>query len=451
MSSVLAHKFLFYAADFLRGDRSVGKLKQLNRSQYWDKNVLRKWRIDKLNIILNHARKNSSFYKKRLEDIKLPIKDEKFFQDIPILTKKNINSNIDEIKCENVPAARFVKANTGGSTGEPLHFFCDRISLGWRRAAMLRNGSWAGLRLGGRNAQMTGSHYEYTKRQKTIGKLKLWLLNSKNMPIAFLTEQILGNYYKQIVSWKPESVWGYASGVYQLAKFIKKNHPGACFNFVKAIITSSETLQEYQRELLNDVFGKDKVFDHYGAAEFYIAAECPLHNGYHVNSDIFHLEISDSNGMQKKPGELGKIVITDFNNFAFPLIRYEIGDAGFMAVENYCRCGIKLPLLGKVEGRVADMVILPNRVLTAPNFTNIFRAFKGIDQYQIVQKSISNIEVIIVKNELYNGEFEEHIKKSLNILLGEGVNFSLSYVAQIEVPKSGKRRFVVSKVAKDNL
>ncbi|MDP3789452.1 MAG: hypothetical protein Q8R48_03510, partial [Candidatus Omnitrophota bacterium] len=402
MSNAMIHRALFFMADYMRADKSLKKLRFLKKSQYWDECVLKIWQLEKINILLIHAKAHSPFYKKRLSKIKLPINDIKSLQDIPILTKKDIRENIEDIKCRNIDRKRFVLSNTGGSTGEPMRYYCDRISLGWKRAAVLRSMEWAGLKLGEKNVQMTGSHYEYTKRRKAVNRFKLWLLNGKDLSVAYVNDSMLEDYYKKIIEWQPASIWGYASAVYQLAEFIKKNHAGADFGFIEAIITSSETLQSGQRETINGVFGDRKVYDHYGASEFYAAAECRCQKGYHVNEDVLKLEIVDNEGVQAGPDETGRVILTDLYNCAFPFIRYEIGDVGILSKEDTCECGVRLPRLKRLEGRVADMIVLKDRVLTPPNFTNIFRPLKGIEQYQIVQKKMECIQVNIIRNHMFN-------------------------------------------------
>lgn len=451
MNKVFFHKILFCMTDFLRGDRSIEKLRQLKKSQFWNREALMVWQLKKINIILKHAKKNSPFYKKRLKKITLPIEDLEFLQDIPILTKRDIVQNIDEIKCKNIPKVRYVSSNTGGSTGEPMHYFCDRISLGWKRAATLRNSEWAGLGIGEKNVHMMGSQYENEKRKKIVGRLKLWLLNGTDMSIAYINDKNCDLYYRQMLSWRPASIWGYPSGLYHFAQFVERQHPATDFSFIKAIITSSETLYTYQREIINKVFGEDKIFDHYGSSEFYIAAECRNHAGYHINADILNLEIVDSEGLHKERGRLGKVILTDFYNFVFPFIRYDIEDVGILSDVHSCTCGINLPLLEKIEGRIGDIVVLSDRILTVPNFNNIFRTLREVEQYQVVQKSMSNIVVNIVRNRGFNSNVEQYICNSLKSVLGDNNDFKLNYVDLIRIPKSGKRRYVISEVAKEKI
>ena len=65
----------------------------------------------------------------------------------------------------------------------------------------------------------------------------------------------------------------------------------------------------------------------------------------------FFLEIIKENGLHAKPGEMGRIIITDLFNMAMPLIRYELGDMAIAGDNEECTCGCKLPKITKILGR----------------------------------------------------------------------------------------------------
>ena len=57
-----------------------------------------------------------------------------------------------------------------------------------------------------------------------------------------------------------------------------------------SIITSAETLYDYQRDFIESVFGC-KIFNRYGCREFgHIACECEEHNGLHINMEHLNIE-----------------------------------------------------------------------------------------------------------------------------------------------------------------
>lgn len=89
---------------------------------------------------------------------------------------------------------------------------------------------------------------------------------------------------------------------------------------------------------ISDAFGVPYV-DYYGTSEVGGIAiqpteageKCKLADlpaGLRVLDDLVMVEILDENNQPLPAGKIGKIVVTDFHNYAMPLIRYEIGDYG---------------------------------------------------------------------------------------------------------------------------
>ena len=80
-----------------------------------------------------------------------------------------------------------------------------------------------------------------------------------------------------------------------------------------------------------------------------------------------------------------------------------------------------------------------------PAFTLIFRNFK-INNYQIIQHTIDSIDVNIVKANKFFSEDHKKLLKILRYHTGEGVTINTNYIKKIPVSKSGKFRFIISKV-----
>jgi len=368
---------------------------------------------------------------------------------LPILTKENIRTNFDTISCKKIAKNRFVHHMTGGSTGEPMHFYWDTRGQDWNRGSVYRSAEWANTALGEKTVQMSGSHYDYNEMQNFKNKIVFFLQRYRDCPVSFLNDEMLEKHYQKIMDFKPTSIWGYASGLSILAEYIKKNHYGVDLSFIKALMPSSENLREEQRQLLNEVFGKDKVYDQYGSRECYIAAECSAHDGYHIHAEVLLVEVVDKNNMPQKNGEVGRVIITDLSNLAFPFIRYEIGDIASYEKHTECSCGVKLPKIKSVGGRIADLIILSDRVLTPPNFTILLSDKKGVKAFQIKQGKINSIEILLVTTGEFTKDVQIYIETALRTLCGENVEIIIKIVDDIEVPKSGKRRFVISTISQN--
>lgn len=436
----------FRALDLVRGRRTIERLRFLRHSQSWSPERLRAWQLQRLNELLQQARDGSAYYRELLQGIPLPLSSLDAVAGLPVLTKRAIRENFEGLQCRNLPRSRFVLSRTGGSTGEPTWYFWDKRGQDWNRASVYRSAEWAGVALGERTAQMSGSHFDFTQAQRLSNRIVNLLQRYRDFPVAVLDRDRLEGYFHDLRRWRPTSIWGYASGVTAFAAHVEAHHAGADLGFVRAVITSSETLRPEQRAQIARVFGDGKVHDHYGSREMYLAAECRGHQGYHVHAEVLLLEVVDPDDRPCPPGERGRVLVTDLSNHAFPFIRYEIGDVAIRAEDRPCPCGVMLPRLAAVEGRIADMVILRDRVLTPPNFTILFSDIRGIKAYQVRQDAIDRLDVLVVPDHDYRDEITAYVRGAIEQMVAGQARVTVHRVPEIAVPESGKRRFIVSTV-----
>lgn len=441
----------FRGLDRLRGRQTIERLKFLRRSQFWGSERLYAWQLERLNALLEQARRYSPYHREALKAVRLPLTTLAAVEDLPILTKQNIRENLDAIKCGNLPASRFIMSRTGGSTAEPMFYYWDKRGMDWNRASVYRSAEWAGTALGERTLQMSGSHFDYTESQKLFNRIVYLLQRYRDCPISVITDGVLASHYRTLMSFRPTAIWGYASGIAAFADYAGRCHPGTDYGFLRALATSSETLRPEQRRRIEEVFGAGKVFDQYGSREMYIGAECRAHRGYHLHAEALLVEVVDRHSRRAPPGERGRVLLTDLSNHAFPFIRYEIGDVGVMADDGPCPCGVNLPRLAAVEGRIADMIVLRDRMLSPPNFATLFSDLRGIKAYQIRQDSLDEIRVLLVPDRDYDAGFASYVTGAIAGMAGEGVRVVLQEVSEIPVPESGKRRFIVSSVSREQL
>lgn len=447
----LYQDLFFRSLDYLRGRRTIERLKFLRESQYWEPGRLRNWQLDRLNALLAQARAHSAYYRQALDGLSLPLPDLDRLADLPVLTKQIMRERFKELRCDNLPESRFVLSRTGGSTAEPTFYYWDKRGMDWNRASVYRSAEWAGVALGERTVQMSGSHFDYTQAQKLFNRIVYLLQRYRDYSVAYLTEDLLERYYRGVQDWRPTSIWGYASGLAAFADYIAAHHPEARFDFLRAIVTSSETLRPEQRRSIDGVFGAGKVHDHYGSREMYIGAECREHDGYHLHSEVLLIEVVDKDNRPCPPGTRGRILLTDLSNHAFPFIRYEIGDVGAMADPTPCPCGVRLPRLQAIEGRIADIIVLRDRILTPPNFATLFSDLRGIRAYQIRQESLDAIDVYLVPDADYQPGFARYVHDAIRQMTAGAVRVTIHEVDDIAVPESGKRRYIVSTVSRGHL
>ena len=85
-----------------------------------------------------------------------------------------------------------------------------------------------------------------------------------------------------------------------------------------------------------------------------VAYECPQENGMHISDDLY-IEICDPvTGEPLPAGSIGEVVVTDFTNECYPLVRYGTGDLSILD-EGECGCGRTSTKLKGIMGRADEV------------------------------------------------------------------------------------------------
>ena len=240
---------------------------------------------------------------------------------------------------------------------------------------------------------------------------------------------------------------GYPSRIASIARHVKEN--GIKEIKPTLVFTNSETIQEKDRAIISEQF-VDPI-DIYVSYEFkFIAWECELRNGLHINEDLVHVEIVDPETGDPVPnGVAGEIVITGFSNEAMPFIRYNTEDVGTIA-ESPCACGRPFILLKNVLGRVSDFIVLPSgeRVLGQPCFARALGAvglYEKIVRFQATQRSDGSIDLALDGEELAEAEVKALLDE-LAESLGQ-TEVRLLPASAIQRTKRGKYRVFKSELS----
>lgn len=428
------------------GHNYLKQYEELKRTQWLSKDEIIGLQWSKLKQLLEHTYNNVPYYKRVFDCLFLHpnnINSESDFRKLPLLDKETITNNLNDFIASNFHKKDLIKDSTGGSTGVNLQFYYDYKNVEQRRAVELRSNSWAGLDIGDKYTKLWGSHFDIQFGKKLRGKMSDLLFRQLFLSSYNLSDDAMREYATKILHYKPKCIVGYSSSLYIFAKFLHENKIDGIKP--KSIISSAEVLHDYQRELIESVFGC-KVFDRYGCREFStIAQECERHTGLHINLEHVFVEILDEKKNPCDPGEKGEIVITDLDNYAFPFIRYRIGDMGAFSPKK-CPCGRGLPLLENIDGRVWDVIIGINGNRIIGSFW-LIKDIKGIEQFQILQEEFGKITVKLIIN---NSFTENEKKKLLNRIFercGKNMKVDILLMDNIPVSTSGKHKFIISKVS----
>ena len=124
-----------------------------------------------------------------------------------------------------------------------------------------------------------------------------------------------------------------------------------------------------------------------------IATQCPAADGYHIVVENAFVEILREDGFPAAPGEVGKVVVTGFYNYAMPFIRYAIGDVAIIS-DSPCKCGRSLPVLAQVVGRTRCAFVFEDGTRVWPRGSDALamRSYVPHREFQMVQLDRRRIE-----------------------------------------------------------
>ena len=436
-----------------RGAALLAMQFQLERSQWWPPEILRRQQFRQLSAVLGHALATVPYYRTRFAGLSFdPARgiDESDWARLPLLTRKDIQEAGGSLSSAAVPEAhgKVHSTSTSGSTGMPVTTKGTQLTQFFWLSFTLRDQLWHDFEVSGKLAAIRFSPRGaagYPKGASMAGWDPATDPAFATGPAVFLS---INTPVEQQMEWlqreNPHYLITYPSNLAALLSYCRDT--GARVPNLRFVETLAEILHPDVRAACREVWGV-KVVDMYSSQEVgYMALQCPEHEHYHVQSENVLLEVLDDEGRPCAPGETGRIVVTPLHNFAMPLIRYSIGD--YAAVGEPCPCGRGLPVLARVLGRVRNMLTLPSGERLWPYFGgNKFVEVAPVSQYQIVQRSLIELEVRVVPIRPLTDEDEARIRDVIEGEVGAGFSISFSYPQEIGRSKGGKFEDFRSEIA----
>ena len=254
----------------------------------------------------------------------------------------------------------------------------------------------------------------------------------------------LNHFVREFNRVRPPLLQGYVGAVSHLAQYVESNGLGV--HSPRAVWVTASPVSSVQRRLIERAF-RAPVYDQYGCCEIYsLAAECKQRDGMHIFSDARHIDFLDDRDNPREAGKSGRIVITDLENYVFPLIRYENGDVGYR-LETTCPCGVNLPLMGAVKGRITDNIRLPDgTVISGEYLTTVFDDHsEAVHAFQIVQERDYRIVIRAVPHDdqAESMNVVRHVQAALLEKICNRVPVDVELVKEIRSDR-GKTRYVIS-------
>jgi phenylacetate-CoA ligase len=280
----------------------------------------------------------------------------------------------------------------------------------------------------------------------TVRAVVTWPTSELRLDAACLGEEEIRKFIERFKTHRPRFLRGYVGAVDYLASFILDN--AISVTPLAAVWVTSSPFTAVQAKRIEAAFGAP-IYDQYGCCEVHwLAAQCSVRGPLHAFHDARLVEFVDDQGRGCPVGNVGRVAITDLENYVFPIIRYVNGDEG-SAIPGQCACGISLPLIDRIRGRISDNILLPSgRGISGDFVTTVFDDFPdSVKQFQVQQEEDYSLRLIVVPNEQFEGHdaLITSAARALSAAARDEVRVTVEKVKDIPHNR-GKLSFITSKV-----
>lgn len=416
----------FNMLDFARGG-TLNKIKKVNKREIVE-GVTDQYVERRLNSIMEYAKKQTAYYKNC---------DAETLEEFPVMDKLKYLANKDDILSAEYQGKEdtLFKLSTSGSTGDPFSVYCnkekmDRINMGFISIMEL-----TGFRMGMKRAEFR----VWIPGKNTISKFKSIKNNLIMIDISNMGDDAMEQICKTIKKKRIQCLVSYSSALTALAEYIKRKSVDVTQWDVEMIFSMGEGLPQGTFDALKEIFGFAPIRSYGSNEQGHVAIGLTEENEYTIDLYNYYVEILKMDSDESAaPGELGRIVITDYYNRAFPMIRYDTGDTGIMEVR-YDDKGRKHCVFKEIYGRRGSLLYnCKGEPLSIHVFLNVLINLEGVvHQAKCIQWEKKRYELLInADREKIN---EAEVVGAYRRYLGEEAVIDVTYVDEIPIQASGKR------------
>jgi phenylacetate-CoA ligase len=349
------------------GVRVLSRRSRLERSCSWPRERLQAHQRRCIERLRRVAYERAPFYRRFHAGL-----TQRPFEELPVLTKSALMENFDDVVTDRAlrladldaflhgPAQctlfrnKYVVLATSGSSGQRGVFVFSGAEWITALALISRPMAWAGVKqslLRPHRMAMVASTTAWHYSARVTRALATPLIPSLHIDASEPLDAIVA----RLNDFQPDVLAAYPSILRQLAG---EALAGRLRVALRNVATSAEVLTDETRRRVTDAWGI-RTYDTYGASEYApIAAEC-AHGRRHLVEDAACIEIVDDRGRPVPAGVPGaRVLLTAFDRYIQPLIRYEISDM-LTRSEEQCACGRPFTVIDAIDGRQEDVLVFP--------------------------------------------------------------------------------------------
>jgi phenylacetate-coenzyme A ligase PaaK-like adenylate-forming protein len=259
-------------------------------------------------------------------------------------------------------------------------------------------------------------------------------LNEKTTPLLW-TPQLMDRMIKELQEFKPDILEANPSLLAKLCRYISRT--GKSVYQPKAITLTYEYPTAFHYRQMRSVFSCPTVSS-YGATEIgYVFEECEC-GKLHQNTAYCRVDIQPLRG---EP-EVGRILVTTFNNPWYYLIRFDVSDLVRIDPTGKCPCGRDDGIiLSNIEGRAMNCTVSTDGKLVTPfELEKAVSILENVDEYRLDQETPDGYLLRLVSERPDKEALGKEAASILKKLYGREANITVVYEKAITPETSGKYR-----------
>lgn len=322
-----------YLQKYLKTNSSIQWL-YMKYMQYYAKKFLnhpetwKQWQLAKLTAMLSYAQRHCTYYRKYIVGEVRMDNSMEIIKSLPLLDKNIIRHQEKNVYSDEITDNWKVWLNTGGSTGEPLHFPALYKGLPVEGVCQMMLYMKMGYQWGDIIVSFDGCRIKDEDRSRNI----YWQMGNANFPFGkknfstlYLDNNSVKYYWEELKRTKPAFIRGYPSGIMEMCKLAMNT--GIVMDLkLKGVYLTSESFTQDEKNFISSYF-KCPVYGQYGHTESSIfAIQNPADEVYYCSPIYGYTEVVDQKGQHVNIGEQGEVVVTGFVEYGLPFIRYKTGD-----------------------------------------------------------------------------------------------------------------------------
>ncbi len=428
--------------------------------RYWNEKIetmprqdIKNHQLKKLKEQVHHCYENSSFYRKKFDNVGLKPQEIQSLDDmskIPFTVKSDLRDNYPYGMVAVQPDEIVEIHASSGTTGNPIIGAYTRGDLEVWQELMARSI----YTVGGRRQDVMHIAYGYGLFTGGLGfHYGAQKVGTKIVPASGgMTQRqikLMKDLGATILACTP------SFAVYLAETMEQENVDSKRDLKLRLGMFGAEPWSDKIRERIEEHMGI-KAYDIYGLTELCgpgVSMECEEHTGLHVWEDNFIVETIDPDtGEVLESGEEGELVFTTITKTGLPMLRYRTRDISKLFTET-CECGRTHARMQRISGRSDDMLIIRGVNMFPSQIEYAVMCFGELAaQYLIVVDRPGALDTFAIKVELTDKASKDlkadktllkaEIQKRIHIVTG--ISADVEIVNPGELPRTeGKAKRVL--------